>query len=170
MVRTIAGALDSGRRIPPVTRVVIRGAGEKAFCAGGDIRRIHDLGTAGQRRSPLAILARGIRAHMPNRALSEALCGADRRHRHGRRRRHVGAWQPPGALVSARFSPCRRWASASSPMSARPTCCRACPARPDLAGTHWRPHQDRRRAGARPCDARSPERGDGRCPGDAGGR
>jgi len=32
---------------PTVTAVVARGAGEKAFCAGGDIRFLHDSGKAG---------------------------------------------------------------------------------------------------------------------------
>jgi enoyl-CoA hydratase len=32
---------------PAVTAVVIEGAGEKAFCAGGDIRQLHDVGKAG---------------------------------------------------------------------------------------------------------------------------
>ena len=54
MVRTIAGALDRWETDSAVSRVVIRGAGEKAFCAGGDIRRIHDLGKAGQPEEPLA--------------------------------------------------------------------------------------------------------------------
>lgn len=54
MVRTIRAALDAWESDPAVTRVVIRGAGEKAFCAGGDIRRIHDCGKAGQKEEPLA--------------------------------------------------------------------------------------------------------------------
>lgn len=39
---------------PAVTAVVIEGAGEKAFCAGGDIRSLYDSGTAGD----VATLAR----------------------------------------------------------------------------------------------------------------
>ncbi len=31
---------------PQVELVIVRGAGEKAFCAGGDIRQLHDWGTA----------------------------------------------------------------------------------------------------------------------------
>jgi enoyl-CoA hydratase len=31
-----------------VTRIIIRGAGEKAFCAGGDIRALYDLGKSGR--------------------------------------------------------------------------------------------------------------------------
>jgi enoyl-CoA hydratase len=48
MVRELARALDAWERDPAVTRVVVAGAGEKAFCAGGDIRSLHDLGKAGQ--------------------------------------------------------------------------------------------------------------------------
>lgn len=48
MVRGLAAALDAWEHHPAITRVVIRGAGEKAFCAGGDIRLLHDLGRAGQ--------------------------------------------------------------------------------------------------------------------------
>ena len=47
MVRRIAAALDAWENDPGVTRIVIRGAGEKAFCAGGDIRWLYDLGRAG---------------------------------------------------------------------------------------------------------------------------
>jgi enoyl-CoA hydratase len=37
-----------------VTRVVVRGAGDKAFCAGGDIRRLTELGLAGHAQEALA--------------------------------------------------------------------------------------------------------------------
>src|ERR1051326_6128644 len=47
MVRGMRKALDAWADDPAVTRVVVMGAGEKAFCAGGDIRRLHDLGRAG---------------------------------------------------------------------------------------------------------------------------
>ncbi len=38
---------------PAITRVVIMGAGERAFCAGGDIRNLYDLGQAGRRDEAL---------------------------------------------------------------------------------------------------------------------
>jgi enoyl-CoA hydratase len=53
MVRLIAAALSDWERDPAVTRVVLRGAGEKAFCAGGDIRHLYDLGRAGDHASQL---------------------------------------------------------------------------------------------------------------------
>ena len=46
MCRTIQKALDEWRDDPGVDIVIITGAGEKAFCAGGDIRFLHDSGKA----------------------------------------------------------------------------------------------------------------------------
>ena len=37
-----------------MTRVVLRGAGEKAFCAGGDIRLLYEMGKAGDHAGQLA--------------------------------------------------------------------------------------------------------------------
>jgi enoyl-CoA hydratase len=53
MVRLIAAALDAWEADPAVTRVVIGGAGDKAFCAGGDIRRLYELGRAGDHHQQL---------------------------------------------------------------------------------------------------------------------
>jgi len=53
MVRLIAAALDDWERDSAVTRIVLRGAGERAFCAGGDIRHLYDLGRAGDHASQL---------------------------------------------------------------------------------------------------------------------
>lgn len=47
MVGALAGALDLWRSEPGVHAVVIEGAGERAFCAGGDIRAVRDAALAG---------------------------------------------------------------------------------------------------------------------------
>ena len=47
MVRLIAAALDEWESDAEVDRIVLLGAGERAFCAGGDIRRLYELGRAG---------------------------------------------------------------------------------------------------------------------------
>ncbi len=47
MVRLMAAALDAWQDDPFITRAVIRRAGDKAFCAGGDIRWLYNLGCAG---------------------------------------------------------------------------------------------------------------------------
>lgn len=54
MVREVAAALDEWRDDGRVARIVIRGAGERAFCAGGDIRRLYDWGRAGDHDSQLS--------------------------------------------------------------------------------------------------------------------
>ena len=53
MVRLIAEALDRWERNGAVDRLVFLGAGERAFCAGGDIRRLYDLGRAGDHDAQL---------------------------------------------------------------------------------------------------------------------
>ena len=53
MVRLIADALDRWEGDGAVDRIVILGAGERAFCAGGDIRRLYDLGRAGDHDAQL---------------------------------------------------------------------------------------------------------------------
>jgi enoyl-CoA hydratase len=53
MVRALRLQLDAWRDDPAVTRVVVTGAGGKAFSAGGDIRQIYDLGKAGKQREAL---------------------------------------------------------------------------------------------------------------------
>ena len=52
MVEGLAQWLDAWAEDPRVRKVVLRGAGEKAFCAGGDIRALHD---SAKQRTPYAL-------------------------------------------------------------------------------------------------------------------
>ena len=54
MVREMRRALDAWAQDPTVTRIVVQGAGEKAFCAGGDIRQLTEDLRAGKRDEALA--------------------------------------------------------------------------------------------------------------------
>jgi enoyl-CoA hydratase len=53
MVRLIAAALDEWETDGAVDRIVLLGAGERAFCAGGDIRRLYEFGRAGDHDAQL---------------------------------------------------------------------------------------------------------------------
>ncbi|MBB3608259.1 enoyl-CoA hydratase/isomerase family protein [Rhizobium sp. BK602] len=44
MVRAIASALDAFAADPAVASVIVKGEGERGFCAGGDIRLLHQSG------------------------------------------------------------------------------------------------------------------------------
>jgi enoyl-CoA hydratase len=48
MVGALRARLDAWADDPAITRVVITAAGERAFSAGGDIRALYDLGSAGR--------------------------------------------------------------------------------------------------------------------------
>ena len=56
MVRTITAGLDRFEHETGVATIVIEGEG-RAFCAGGDIRAMHDLGKAGDHAAQLAFWA-----------------------------------------------------------------------------------------------------------------
>ncbi|MGO9672612.1 MAG: enoyl-CoA hydratase/isomerase family protein [Methylocella sp.] len=53
MVRAIAGALDLFENDAAIRCVLIQAAGERAFCAGADIRALYELGKAGRRDAQL---------------------------------------------------------------------------------------------------------------------
>jgi enoyl-CoA hydratase len=57
MINAITAALDLWRDDPTIHAVVVEGAGERAFCAGGDIRAIRDLAVAGEHRKIEAYFA-----------------------------------------------------------------------------------------------------------------
>jgi enoyl-CoA hydratase len=44
MIRAVAAALDSFATDPSIASVIVKGEGERAFCAGGDIRLLHQSG------------------------------------------------------------------------------------------------------------------------------
>ncbi len=48
MVRQIEPQLRAWAQDGAVSRVILKAAGERAFCAGGDVRQIYDLGRAGR--------------------------------------------------------------------------------------------------------------------------
>jgi len=52
MVRALHPQLVAWADDPSVERVIVKGSGEKGFCAGGDIRALYDWGTSGD---PLAV-------------------------------------------------------------------------------------------------------------------
>lgn len=51
MIRAVTGALQGWRDEPAVHAVVIEGAGDRAFCAGGDIRAIRQLQLEGRKEA-----------------------------------------------------------------------------------------------------------------------
>jgi enoyl-CoA hydratase len=61
MVDGLQAALDAFLVDEGVTQVAIRGTGGKAFCAGGDIRLMHDLGKAGRHAEAIDFWAREYR-------------------------------------------------------------------------------------------------------------
>jgi enoyl-CoA hydratase len=104
IVKDMARAMTAWENDPAVTRVIIKGAGERAFCAGGDIRVVHDLGRAGRHDEALAFWRDEYIMNRADQALSQAVYRADRRHRHGRRRRRLGAWQPTASPARFNFA------------------------------------------------------------------
>ncbi len=54
MVRLLTAQLEAWAADPAVTRVIVTAAGARAFCAGGDIRALYELGRAGRYTEMLA--------------------------------------------------------------------------------------------------------------------
>ena len=54
MVLRLRAQLDAWAGEPAVARVIVVGAGERAFCAGGDIRALYELGRNGEHQRALA--------------------------------------------------------------------------------------------------------------------
>ncbi|BBF93222.1 enoyl-CoA hydratase/isomerase family protein [Blastochloris tepida] len=54
MALALARQLDLWAEDPAIRCIVVQGAGERAFCAGGDIRRLYDLAKAGRFDEQLA--------------------------------------------------------------------------------------------------------------------
>lgn len=53
MCNAIYHQLRAWQEMPHIKAVIIRGAGDKAFCAGGDIRQLYDNGQQGEMRKAL---------------------------------------------------------------------------------------------------------------------
>jgi enoyl-CoA hydratase len=53
MVRALRRQLDEWRNDPAVTHVVVTGAGDRAFSAGGDLRQVYELGRTGRQEEAL---------------------------------------------------------------------------------------------------------------------
>jgi enoyl-CoA hydratase len=56
MVRALTGQLAEWAADAAVTRVIVTAAGGRAFCAGGDVRELYDLGRAGRHDEAIAFL------------------------------------------------------------------------------------------------------------------
>ena len=154
MVLELSRALDAWADDPAVTRIVVTGAGERAFCAGGDIRHLYDLGKAGRHEEALRfwrdeypLNVRIKRYPKPYVALIDGIVmgGGVGISLHGSHRVAGDRYQFAMPEVGIGFFP---------DVGAT----YALPRLPGATGTvsraHRRPGAGRRRARARPCDPR----------------
>ena len=70
MVREMHPQLERWADDDRVHQIIIKAAGDKAFCAGGDIRALYDWGLCPQFELP-GLLSRGVSAQHLHQALSE---------------------------------------------------------------------------------------------------
>ena len=141
MVRVIAAALDAFEHDPLVARVVIASAGGRAFCAGGDIRLLYEQGRAGDHAAQLAFWREEYQLNRRIKRYPQTDRRADRRHRHGRRRRpqrpclaprrqrahavrHAGGRHRLLSRRRRELRPAAPARAASAPSSPRPACAR----------------------------------------------
>jgi len=61
MTRAMEAALAAWETDAEVKTVILRGAGDKAFCAGGDIKHLYELGKAGKHDEQIAFYAEEYR-------------------------------------------------------------------------------------------------------------
>ena len=108
MVRAAdAASCANGRRTTASSACCCDAAGEKAFCAGGDLRQLYQtLLDCGPARNDIrrALLRRGVRARPPDPHLPEALPVLGPRHRDGRRRRPDGGLLAPRGHAQSRVA------------------------------------------------------------------
>ena len=82
MIGELAALLERCRDDDQIVAVVLRGAGEKGFCAGGDVRALYRMVA---QRNLVAVLRRRIPARLRDPYVSEAGGRADGRRDDGRR-------------------------------------------------------------------------------------
>lgn len=123
MIRAIDAALTEFERDPAIAAVLITGEGERGLCAGGDIRMIYESGRERPEegaqfwREEFIVNSRISAYAKPYIAIMDGIVMGG------------GSAFPPMAVTGSsprgRASPCRKRASAISPISVRPGSCRA---------------------------------------------
>jgi enoyl-CoA hydratase len=89
MFRALHGQLREWEGDDRVERIIIEGAGDRAFCAGGDIRRLYEWGLAMDPRF-LDLFREEYLLNTYIKHYSKPYIALHRRHLHGRRCRGVG--------------------------------------------------------------------------------